>query len=113
MEASVHLHIQPPVAVLRIEGSLDVASRGPLAWRLVDLLDTDCHLVRFDTGGVDHVDLACLRMLDDAWRRLTARGTDCQFRAASPAFVLTSARAGYRVLAQHAGRPVPSTVGSA
>jgi len=88
----------PPNAILQIEGELDVTSRAPLAWRLIDLDQSSCTTVHLDVGEVTHVDSTGMRLIDDARKRLVARGATFQVTSASLVFTMVARMRGYRAL---------------
>ncbi|WP_028642383.1 STAS domain-containing protein [Nocardioides sp. URHA0020] len=104
MTATFHLCSAPSHASLRIDGELDVQSRGPLAWRLLDLEQLRCTRYLLDLGNVTHVDSSCLRLIDDARERIVARGAELQVESASLCFRLLTRVGGYTALAEEAER---------
>jgi anti-anti-sigma factor len=108
MTAIFRISSAPPAAWLRIEGELDVVSHAPLAWRLLDLEQLECTHVILDVGDVTHVDRSSLRLIDDARRRLLARGASFEISSASLGFALMARLGGYGPLAEHAASPFPA-----
>jgi ABC-type transporter Mla MlaB component len=112
MTATFHLSSTPHDARLRVDGELDVQSRGPLAWRLLDLEQLECTTYELDLGNVTHVDSGCLRLIDDARERIVARGAEFHVFSASFCFRLLTRVGGYAALAEEAERPrVPPPAG--
>ena len=99
MHATFTADCTPPVATLTIVGELDIASRGRLAWRLIDLGALDCTTVRLDVGQVTHIDARSLRLIDQMRERLEANGGSLEIRSASLCFALFSTGGGFTVLA--------------
>lgn len=102
MHAYISVSYDPPVGTMKVSGELDLMSRDGLAWRLVDLEALDCRTLRLDVGQVTFIDAACLRLIDEARRRVTSRGGRLELTSASPCFALVSRLAGYRELAAQA-----------
>lgn len=92
----------PPDSWLRIEGELDVSSRGPLAWRLFDVEQLDCSVLQVDVSAVTHIDTCCMRLINDSRERMVARGGRFELVAASPSFALMARLAGFTTLAKQA-----------
>jgi anti-anti-sigma regulatory factor len=112
MTATFHLSSTPLDARLQVVGDLDVQSRGPLAWRLLDLEQLECPRFQLDLGSVTHIDSSCLRLIDDARERIVARGADFHVVSASLCFRLLTRVGGYAALAEETDRPrVPAPVG--
>jgi ABC-type transporter Mla MlaB component len=104
MTATFRISDVPPDAWLRIEGELDVVSRAPLAWRLIDLDQSSCTRLYLDVGDVTHVDSTSMRLIDDARKRFVARGGTFEVTAASLIFTMVAGMRGYRALAAPTGR---------
>jgi ABC-type transporter Mla MlaB component len=105
MTATFHLSSTPSSARLRVDGELDVESRGPLAWRLLDLEQLECTRYQLDLGNVTHVDSSCLRLIDDARGRILTRGAEFDVVSASLCFRLLTRVGGYAALASETERP--------
>jgi anti-anti-sigma factor len=104
MTATLRVSLSPPRAWLRIEGDLDVPSRGPLAWRLCELEDLGCTTLYLDLGQVTSVDASSLRLIDDALARMTAGGATCQVTSASRCVARMTTTGGYAELAAQVDR---------
>jgi anti-anti-sigma factor len=104
MHSIFSVSYDPPLGVMKISGELDLMSRGQLAWRLVHLDAVDCRTFRLDLGQVTFIDAACLRLIDEARRRVIGRGGTFELTSASRCFALVSGLAGYRDLAAQAER---------
>jgi anti-anti-sigma factor len=109
MPATFITTYEPPVATLTIVGELDVASRGSLARRLVDLGALRCSTVRLDVGQVTYVDACSMRLIDRAREQLEASGATMELTAASLCFGLISTAGGFTALA---AASVPGTSGA-
>jgi ABC-type transporter Mla MlaB component len=99
MAATFSISASSTQARLRIEGELDVLSRGPLAWRLLDLEQLECAHRCLDLEHVTHVDSASMRLIDEARLRILARGARFEIAAASLPFALLAEVGGYAALA--------------
>ena len=98
MHTTISVAYAPPIATVTIAGELDPVSRGRLAWRLIDLNSLDCRTVRLDFGAVTHIDAACLRLIDDARRRVAGRGAMFELTAVSSYVGLVATLAGFHAL---------------
>jgi hypothetical protein len=105
MDATFRLTYLPPDARLDIEGELGVCSRGPLAWRLLELEHLDCGTVHVDLGRATEADRWCLRLLDETRARLVSRGRVLVIDAASPTVLLAATSTGLTDLADCARQP--------
>ena len=99
MTATFAITHAPPVALIVITGELDIACRGTLAWRLVELASLGCSTVRVDLRDVTHIDACCLRLLDDTRRSVTARQSHFVVTHASTYVALVAELAGFHGLA--------------
>lgn len=104
MEAAFRFSYLPPVAKLTIEGELDVRGEAQLAWRLRDIEQLACEVVRLDVGRLNYIDDGCMRLIDETRGRLAQRGVDLEIVAASLPFSLVCGLGGYPALAAEAQR---------
>ena len=95
MHTTISVAYAPPIATVTIAGELDPVSRGRLA---IDLNSLDCTTVRLDLGAVTHIDAACLRLIDDARRRVPGRGAMFELTAVSSYVGLVATLAGFHAL---------------
>jgi anti-anti-sigma regulatory factor len=111
MHATFTTTYEPPVVTLSIVGELDIASRGRLAWRLIELDDLECTTVRLDVGQLAYIDAQSMRLIDQARERLEADGATLEIIAASLSFGLVSTVGGFTALAA-ASSHIARSVGS-
>jgi len=104
MSATFRICSAPPEAWLRIEGELDVPSRGPLLWRLLDLEESGCTTLHLDVGQVTHVDARSMSLIEEARSRVRARSGHFHITAASSCFGLVARAAGFTTIAEQAER---------
>lgn len=104
MSATFRIGSSPPDAWLRVEGELDVPSRGPLLWRLLDLEQSGCTTLHLDVGQVTHVDAGSMSLIEEARSRLRASAGHFRITAASSCFALVARAAGFTTIAEQAER---------
>lgn len=102
-------HLAPTTSRLAVSGELDLASREQLRWRLAQAEQFAGSSVELDLGGVTYVDASCLRVVDDARRRLEASGRSLDITVASRQFAMISSLAGYFELTTMRGHAVAPT----
>ena len=99
----------PPIALLVLQGELDLGTRHHLLARLAELDELEVDVVYLDVGHVTFVDCSCLAELDRARRRLQAGGRRLELVAASPHFLKVARHAQYPGLStQGFAAPLPA-----
>ncbi len=76
--------VNETVAVLRVEGELDIGSADELR-SVLERAETQADVVRVDAAGVQFLDSTALGVLLAAAQRLAARGGRLELMNASPA----------------------------
>lgn len=98
MHATFTVELQPPDALLRIAGELDVADENRLRNHLADLLDYARGNVVLDLSALTFVDCSCMAVIDRLRAELVADGRELVIEDASLAFRLVAALAEYDAL---------------
>ena len=85
----------PPIALLVVQGELDLGNRDQLVARLAELRELEVDVLYLDVGHVTFVDCSCMSELELARRRLLRAGRRLELVAASPIFLKVARRAHY------------------
>lgn len=95
MRTDLQLAYDPPVALLRIAGELDLSTRARLRDAFCCVARQGCTQVRVDLEGITFIDASSLRLLHVEQHRLVQAGGDLEVVAASARYLLVSGAAGY------------------
>lgn len=98
MHATFIIELQPPDAVLRIAGELDIADENRLRNHLADLLDCASGRVVLDLSALTFVDCSCMAVIDRLRTELLAEGRALVIEDASLTFRLVATLAEYDAL---------------
>lgn len=110
VDAAFWALVEPPVALLAIEGELDLRTSAAVTARLVELESSPAEVLYLDVGCVTFVDCSCLREIDRSRRRIVASGRRLEIVAASPTFLAVAQLAQYPELATAARGEPPDAV---
>lgn len=95
MRTSLHLACDPPEAMLRLSGELDLATGDQLRDALASIERQACTHVELDVGAVTFIDASSLRLLVREHRRLARIGGGMTVMSASETYQVVTRLAGY------------------
>jgi anti-anti-sigma factor len=110
MDATFRALVEPPIALLAVQGELDLKTRLPLTNRLRELEAAPIEVVYLDAAQVTFVDCSCLREIDRSRRRLSDSGRRLEIVATSPTFLVVAHLAQYEHLSATDLDEPPATV---
>jgi len=100
MATTFRTRLRGDIAILVIDGDLDIAARVDLASALLDLEQRTSSALIVDVASVPFADCSGLRELERSRRRMAAAGRGFQVRRADPELVRVARLARYAELAE-------------
>ena len=86
MDFSMTMTLDPPTAIVRANGELDIFTARQVSRQLSEAIRSGCLRVLVDVGGVTFIDASALGVFERARRDLAAQEGSMDFVSTSPAF---------------------------